>query len=90
MEVALAWATGVAIINEEDDENGDAAHPSPSRILSDGNNETLLYPTNIPPTPLTPRLTDRSPRHQEDEILIESHHELAQMRRHGDLVDAVA
>ena len=88
--MALAWAAGVAIINEEDDENGDAAHPSPSRILSDGNNETLLYPTNVPPTRQTPRLTDPSPHHQEDEILIESHHELAQMRRHGDLVDAVA
>jgi hypothetical protein len=29
--------------------DGDAAHPSPSRISSTGNDETLLYPTNILP-----------------------------------------
>ena len=51
----MAWAAVVTIINEEDDENSDAAHPSPSRISSAGNDETLLYPTNVPPAPLTPR-----------------------------------
>ena len=81
MEVALAWAAVVAIIDEEDDENGDAAHPSPSRISSPGNNKSLLYPTNVPPAPPTPRSTDASPRHQEGEIVIESHHVLAQTRR---------
>jgi len=55
VEVALAWAAVVAIIDEEDDEKGDAAHPLPSRISSAGNGETLLYPTNVPPAPLTPR-----------------------------------
>jgi len=51
VEVALAWAAVVAIIDEEDDENGDTAHPSPLRISSAGNNKTLLYPTNVPPAP---------------------------------------
>ncbi len=51
MEVVLAWAAVVDINDEEDDENGDAAHPSPLRILSAGIDETLLYPTNIPPSP---------------------------------------
>ena len=81
----MAWAAVVAIIDEEDDENG-----SPSRISSTGNDETLLYPTNVPPAPPTPRSTNPSPRHQEGEIVIESHHELAQTRRRDDLVDAVA
>ena len=86
----MAWAAVVAIIDKEDDENGDTAHPSSSRISSAGNNETLLYPTNVPPVLPTPRLTDPLPHHQEGEIIIESHHELAQTRRCGDLVDAVA
>jgi len=86
----LAWAAVVAIIDEEDDANSDAAHPSPSRILSAGNDETLLYPTNVPPAPPMPRSTDLSPRHQEGEIIIKSHHELAQTRCHSDLVDTVA
>jgi hypothetical protein len=80
----------VAIIDEEDDENGDAAHPSPSRISPAGNDKTLLYPNNVPPAPPMPRSTDPSPRHQEGEIAIKSHHELAQTRRRGNLVDAVA
>ena len=54
VEVALAWAAVVAVIDEEDDENGDTAHPSPPRISSAGNDETLLYPTNVPPAPPTP------------------------------------
>ena len=90
VEVALAWAAGVAIIDEENDKNGNAAHPLPSRISSAGNNETLLYPTKVPPAPPTPRLMDPSPHHQEGEIVIESHHKLAQTRLRGNLVDAVA
>ncbi len=86
----MAWAAVVAITNEEDDENGDAAHPSPSRISSAGNDETVLYPTSVPPAPLTPHSMDPFPRHQEGEIVIESHDELAQTIRRGDLVDAVA
>ena len=86
----MAWAAVVAIIDEEDDENGNTAHPLPSRISSAGNDETLLYPTNVPPVPPTPRSMDPFPCHQEGEIVIESHDKLAQTRRRGDLVDAVA
>ena len=86
----MAWAAVVTIINEEDDENSDAAHPSPSRISSAGNDKTLLYPTNVPPALPTPRSTDPSPHHQEGEIVIKSHHELAQTRCRGNIVDAVA
>lgn len=53
--------------------DGDAAHPSPSRISSTGNDETLLYPTNIlpavpdlslppPPPPSRSRRRHRHPR----------------------------
>ena len=86
----MALAAVVAIIDEEDDENSNTAHPSPPRISSAGNGKTVLYPTNVPPMPPTPRLTDLSPLHQEGEIVIESHHKLAQMRRRSDLVNAVA
>ena len=86
----MAWAAVVAIIDEEDDENGDTAHPSPLRISSADIDETLLYPTNVSPTPPMPLSTDPSPHHQEGEIVIESHHELDQTRRRGDLVNAVA
>jgi len=84
VEVALAWTAVVAVIDEEDDENGNTVHPLPLRILS------LLYPPNVPPALPMPRLTDPSPHHQEGEIVSEPHHRLAQMRRHGVFVDAVA
>ena len=66
----MALAAVVAIIDEEDDENSNTAHPSPPRISSAGNGKTVLYPTNVPPMPPTPRLTDLSPLHQEGEIVI--------------------
>ena len=72
----MAWVAVVAIIDEEDDKNGNEVYPSPSRISSAGNNETLLYPTNVSPALPTPRLMDPLPRHQEGEIVIESHHGL--------------
>jgi hypothetical protein len=45
----LTSATAVAIIDKDDDEDGDVVHPLPSRISSAGNNETLLNPTTVLP-----------------------------------------
>ncbi len=43
----MTLAAAVAIIDEDNNEDGDAAHPSPSRISSAGNDEILLNPTTV-------------------------------------------